>query len=110
MSKKQRKPVWLVLYALAPLMILALVLIGRDGLPSWANELAGIAIIFFAFGGLLLWVHANTTALLDEESRETKQEEYHFVEYPPQQQVVGMPGRDKMHDPTDAKTSSRHLN
>lgn len=85
MPRKQRKPAWFILYVLVVLMIVALVLEGKDGLPGWANELVGIGIVFFVFGSIALWVHLNTAALMDEEIERAKHEELVITEYPPKQ-------------------------
>ncbi len=85
MPKKHGKPAWFILYMLVILMIAALVLEGRDGLPGWANELVGIGIIFFILGAIALWVYLNTTALLDEEVERAKHGELEITDVPPKQ-------------------------
>ena len=85
MPRKQRKPAWFILYFLVVLMIVALVLEGKDGLPGWANDALGIGIVLFVFGSMALWVHLNTGALLDEEVKRYRNEEFIFTEYPPKQ-------------------------
>ncbi len=85
MPRKQRKPAWFILYALVVLMIVVLVLVGRDGLPGWANETLDIGIVIFVFGAMALWVHLNAGALLDEEVKRNRYEEFIFTEYPPKQ-------------------------
>lgn len=85
MPRKQSKPVRLILYALVPLMVVALVLLGGDRLPAWANEVVGIGIVFSVFGAIALWVYLNTSALLDEEVERAKHEKLVITEYPPKQ-------------------------
>ena len=85
MSRKQRKPTWLVPYALVIFMIVALVLEGRDGLPGWANEITAIGIVLLVFSGMLLWVNLNAAALQDEEIEQAKHEKLVITEYPPTQ-------------------------
>ncbi len=83
MSKKQRKPIWLIPYSFVVLMIVALILEGKDGLPGWANEVAGIGIVIIVFGAIALWVHFNTATLLDEEMERSKHEKITITEYLP---------------------------
>jgi hypothetical protein len=85
MSRKQRKPTWLIPYGLVFLMIVALVLEGRDGLPGWANEVTAIGIVILVFTGILLWVNLNAATLQDEEIEQAKHEKLVITEYPPTQ-------------------------
>jgi predicted membrane channel-forming protein YqfA (hemolysin III family) len=88
MPQKRRKPAWFILYILVVLMIVALALEGKDSLPGWANEALGIGIVFFVFGSIALWVHMNTSALLDEEIERAKGEKLVITEYPPTQPTM----------------------
>ena len=72
MPRRQRTLVSFILYILVVLMVLAIALGAKDGLPGWANDALGIGIVFFVFGSLALWVHLNTSALLDEEIERAK--------------------------------------
>ena len=90
MSQKRRKPTWSILYALVVLMIVALVLLGKDGLPPWANEAVGIGIVIFVFSMMALWVHLNTSALLNEEMERAKYEKLVITVYPPKQPAKKM--------------------
>jgi len=83
MSRKQHKPTWLLPFGLIILMIVALVLESKDGLPGWANEAFGIGVVFFVFGLIALWVHLNAATLQDEELERTKHEKLVITEYPP---------------------------
>jgi hypothetical protein len=98
MSRKQRKPIWLIPYGFVILMIVALVLEGKDNLPGWANELLGIGIVFFVFSLIALWVHLNTAALMDEEIERAKNEKLIITEYPPTQPQKS--ARKEFGDPT----------
>ena len=75
MPRKQQTLGWFILYILVVLMVVAIVLGAKDELPGWANDALGIGIVFFVFGSLALWVHLNTSALLDEEIERAKHEQ-----------------------------------
>ena len=75
MPRRQRTLVSFILYILVVLMVVAIVLGAKDGLPGWANDALGIGIVFFVFGSLALWVHLNTSALLDEEIERAKHDQ-----------------------------------
>jgi hypothetical protein len=85
MPRKQRRLVWFILYILVVLMVVAIVLGAKDGLPGWANDAMGIGIVFFVFGSLALWVHLNTSALLDEEIERAKHDRLVITVNPPKQ-------------------------
>lgn len=83
MSKKQRKPSWLILYVLVFAMIAVFILESKDGLPDWANEFATIVIIIFVFAAMVLWVHVNMSSLMEEELGNIKPGEFRMEEIPP---------------------------
>ncbi|MDE3088731.1 MAG: hypothetical protein KGJ80_05040 [Chloroflexota bacterium] len=95
MPRKQRKPAWFILYMLVFLMPVSLVLLGSDGLPAWANEIAGIVIVLLVFAVMAFWVHANTSAILEQESSDTGLEELRIDIYPP----IKPPSDDGDNDP-----------
>lgn len=92
MEMKQRKPGWWILYALLISVIGALALESWDGLPSWANEFAGIGIVLGFFSVVAVWVSVNTPFLEEEDYRKHDNEELRVYEYPLQ--------------PTEEKTAS----
>lgn len=91
MPKKQHQSSWFVLYILVVVMLVALVLEGRDGLPAWANEVVGIGIVLFVFGVIALWVHLNAAALINEELERAGHENLQITVYLPTQPAQKSP-------------------
>ena len=104
MQKKQHKPGWFILYVLVVLMISAFVFEGKDGLPSWANELVDYGIVIFIFAAMLLWVRLNSSALWQDELRNIHPEEFHIHEYPPR--LTDRDWQDEIHDLVEAKQAT----
>lgn len=104
MQKKKRKPGWFILYALVILMLAVFMFENKDGLPSWANELADYGIVFFVFAAMLLWVRLNAAALWQEELKNIRPEEFHFDEYPPR--VSTSDWQDEIHDWVESKEAT----
>lgn len=95
MSKQKRKPLWLIPIALLFAVLGVLVLLGRDGLPGWANETVGIAVVLFLFAGMAVWFHLSMPAFLDEELEQSKHEEITVAEYLPGQPFSRPMSRDR---------------
>ncbi len=83
MKRQYRKPKWWIPTLLVIAMLGGLAAMTQDGLPTWANEIAGIAIVIIFFGGVAVWLHLDEGALLDEEARAAAQETYLIEEYDP---------------------------
>ncbi len=83
MSNKPRKPNWLVPFAFVILMGVILLLESQDGLPAWANDVAGILVVLSAFGAIAFWVHANAAALMEDDLCESGAVDLHITVYPP---------------------------
>jgi hypothetical protein len=97
MTIKPRKPAWLIPFALVILMGVALLLESRDGLPAWANDVAGVLIVLSVFAAIALWVRANMSAIMEEELREAGDEEFHITVYPPTKPSDGEEQEDFVH-------------
>ncbi|MBI5030026.1 MAG: hypothetical protein HZB51_05830 [Chloroflexi bacterium] len=104
MLKQQSKPKWFLLYALVVLMIGVFVFEGKDGLPSWANELVSFGIVIFVFTAMILWVHINSSALWQEELRNIHPEEFRIHEYPPR--LTPRDWQDEIHDLVESKQAT----
>jgi len=78
MLNKPSKPVWLVPLALVTFLFVVLGLETQDGLPTWANEIALIALVLIFFGGLMLWVKLDAPALQEEEMNKQEDVVYHW--------------------------------
>lgn len=70
MKRKTLKPAWWVLPVLLFGMMGLLLLESRDGAPPVLHEILELLIVIAFFVSLAIWVHANATALEEEEMRE----------------------------------------
>ena len=70
--KKKSKPTWWLAFALAPLMIVLLVIEGQTPGSLVEHRILEIGIVILTFGLMGLWVHANQAALMDEEMEKGK--------------------------------------
>ncbi len=95
MAKQKRKPSWWIPLALLFMMLALLILLGRDGLPDWANETAGLGIVLMLFAGTALWFRLSMPLFLDEELEQAKHEEIKIEEYLPGQPLTRPIGDDK---------------
>jgi hypothetical protein len=100
MNPKRSKASWWVLYVLVFVMIGMLLLESVDGLPSWANDVAGIGIVITVFGTMILWVRANASTLMEDERASAGVEEYRITVIPPQASAESS-GEDDANDPKD---------
>ena len=104
MLKKQSKPKWFILYALVVLMIAAFVIEGKDGLPSWANELVDFGIVIFVFATMIFWIRMNASTLWQDELSNIRPEEFHIREYPPL--ATTRDWQDEIHDLVESKQAT----
>ncbi len=95
MSNKPRKPSWLIPFAFVILMGVILLLESQDGLPVWANDVAGVLVVLAAFGAITFWVHANAAALMEEDLSESGAVDLYITVYPP----VNLPPGKEHDDP-----------
>ena len=65
-SKKQRPP-WCLLYLSLPMMIALILLEMRLPLSDTGHRFAELIIVLIVFGGMSLWLKANTGALIQED-------------------------------------------
>jgi hypothetical protein len=69
---RKRRPNWWMLYALIPAMPILFLIEGRIPESALEHRLMEFGIVLFVFGLIALWVHANESALIEEEMTDVK--------------------------------------
>jgi len=101
MSRKKHTLSSLLPYGFIVLMIIALIMESKDGLPVWANEITAIGIVLVVFSGILLWHKLNTATMQDEEIELAKHEKLIITEYPPTLPPIQSPNDDDQNNHGD---------
>lgn len=70
-----RKPKWWTLYAIVPLMLIALFVILGQRWADWEKTAAIVAVIVCSFGGMAVWMGANEGTILRAEVEQERRAE-----------------------------------
>ena len=77
--ERKSKPNWWLVFAIAPLMIVAILVESQFKYPAEVHEVADCAIVVVSFGLMVGWMRSNEAALEEEEIRK---EHWVFIEEP----------------------------
>lgn len=77
--ERKSKPNWWIIFAIVPLMLVAILVESRFKYPPEVHELADCAIVIVSFGLMVGWMRSNESALMEEE---IAREHWVFMEEP----------------------------
>src|SRR5512135_701617 len=75
--ERKSKPNWLLVVAIVPLMIIAILVESQFKYPAGVHEVADCAIVIVSFGLMVGWMRSNAAAL---EAEEIAKERWVFTE------------------------------
>ncbi len=77
--ERKSKPNWWLVFAIVPLMIVAILVESQFKYPAGVHEVADCAIVIVSFGLVVGWMRSNESALEEEE---IAKEHWVFMEEP----------------------------
>ncbi len=113
--ERRSKPNWWIVFALVPLMIVALLIDSQFKYAIEVHEIVDGGIVVATFGLMFGWMHANTAALEEGEyskehwviREEPYENEYVEIEVPTD--LIPEPTHEPTAPHTDADATVRHI-
>ena len=106
--ERKNKPRWSLLYLTVPLMVILLILQGEMPSAPTVHEVPEMGIVLVCFGLMVVWVHGNQAALLNEQF-EKERWELHTYDSEPDLDPRHLPLADIVEEPeqhpSDVQTS-----